>query len=229
MAVHTVLLQQFPLLKPLAPDVLERLAQLASVRAFARREMVLNKGPASQHLCLLLEGSLQAIDFTLEGREVGLYFISLGDYFAELSLIDGQPQAEFVIATSPAQVVLLPAAEIRPVMFGTPALAEAVSHRLAQRLRAQISQRQLLALANPLQRIAAQLQILTAGGATNIRILKAPTHQELAIMVNLTRETVTRTFQVLQAQGVLKRQGEDLLVDGEKLDQVAVKAGGTEK
>jgi len=229
MPVHTVLLQQFPLLKPLAPEVLERLAQHASVRPFARREMVLTKGPAPQHLCLLLEGSLQAVDFTLEGREVGLYFINPGDYFAELSLIDGQPQTEFVIATSPTQVVLLPAAEIRPVMFGTPALAEAVSYRLAQRIRAQISQRQLLSLSNPLQRIAAQLQILTAGGTQNIRILKAPTHQELAIMVNLTRETVTRTFQVLQAQGVLKRQGEDLVVDGEKLDQVAVKAGGTEK
>jgi CRP/FNR family cyclic AMP-dependent transcriptional regulator len=229
MAVHTVLLQQFPLLKPLPPEVLERLAQHASVRAFARREMVLTKGPAPQHLCFLLEGSLQVVDFTLEGREVGLYFIEPGEYFAELSLIDGQPQSEFVIATSPTQVVLLPAAEIRPVMFGTPALAEAVSHRLAQRVRAQISQRQVLALTNPLQRIAAQLQILTAGGTHNIRILKAPTHQELAIMVNLTRETVTRTFQVLQAQGVLKRQGEDLVVDGEKLDQLAIKAGGPEK
>src|SRR5487761_2351066 len=119
MAVHTLLLQLFPLLKTLPSEVLERLAQHASVRPFARREMVLTKGPAPQYLCFLLEGSLQAIDFTLEGREVGLYFINPGDYFAELSLIDGEPQAEFVIATSPTQVVIFPAAEIRPVMFGT--------------------------------------------------------------------------------------------------------------
>lgn len=221
MSVHTLLLQQFPLLKPLSPEVLERLAQHASVRPFARREMVLSKGPAPQYLCFLLEGRLQAIDFTLEGREVGLYFIDPGNYFAELSLIDGQPQPEFVISNSRSQVVLLPAAEIRPVLFATPALAEALSRRLTQRIRVQISQRQVLALTNPLHRIAAQLQILTAGGTQNLRVFKAPTHQELAIMVNLTRETVTRTFQVLLAQGVLKRQGEDLVVDGEKLDQLS--------
>ena len=228
MAVHTLLLQQFSLLKPLPPEVLERLAQHASVRPFAKREMVLTKGPAPQYLCFLQEGRLQAVDFTLEGREVGLYFIEPGDYFAELSLIDGEPQPEFVISIERAQVVLLPAAEIRPVLFAAPLLAEALSRRLAQRIRAQLSQRQVLALTNPLHRIAAQLQILTAGGTQNIRVLKAPTHQELAILVNLTRETVTRTFQVLLAQGVLKREGNDLLVDGQKLDQLSAKGDNKE-
>jgi hypothetical protein len=223
MAVNTLLLQQFPLLKPLSTDILDRLAQNASIRPFAKREMVLTKGPAPQFLCFLLEGRLQSIDFTLEGREVGLYFIDPGDYFAELSLIDGEPQPEFVISTSAAQVVLLPAAEIRPILFATPNLAETLSRRLARRVRYQISQRQVLAVNNPLHRIAAQLQIMTPAGTQNIRILKAPTHQELAIMVNLTRETVTRSFQVLQSQGVLKREGEDLVVDTEKLKHIAEK------
>ncbi len=221
MSVHTLILQQFPLLKPLSPEVLDRLAPHATVRPFAKREMVLTKGPAPQYLCFLLEGRLQAIDFTLEGREVGLYFIEPGNYFAELSLIDGEAQPEFVVATARSQVVLLPSAAIRPILFATPSLAEIISRRLAQRVRSQLSQRQLLSLANPLQRIAAQLQILTASGAQNLRILKAPTHQELAIMVNLTRETVTRTFQVLLAQGVVTRQGEDLVVDTCKLEDVA--------
>ncbi|MDE2344165.1 MAG: winged helix-turn-helix domain-containing protein, partial [Betaproteobacteria bacterium] len=61
------------------------------------------------------------------------------------------------------------------------------------------------------------------GQTRHVFIIRAPTHQELAIMVNLTRETVTRTFQVLQAQGVLSRQGDDLVVDRAKLDQLAAK------
>ena len=224
MSVHALLLQQFPLLKPLPAEALEQLAQHASVHDFAKREMVLAKNTPPRHLGFLQEGRLQVVDFTSDGREVGLYFIEPGNYFAELSLIDGLAQPEFVIATARSQVVLLPAESIRPVLFSNPMLAEAVSRRLAQRVRTQISQRQVLGVASPLHRIAAQLQIMTAGGTHNIRILKAPTHQELAIMVNLTRETVTRSFQVLLAQGVLKRQGEDLVVDGEKLDQVALKA-----
>ena len=233
MAVHTLLLQQFPLLKSLTPEALAHLAPLASVREFAKRGMVLEKGPPAPFLCFLLEGRLQALDFTAEGREVGLYFVEQGDFFGELSLIDGESQPEFIIATGRAQVVVLPGPEIRPVLFSNAQLAETLTRRLAQRVRQQLSQRQILALANPLHRICAQLQIMNsaipegvapaAGQTRHVFIIRAPTHQELAIMVNLTRETVTRTFQVLQSQGVLTRQGDDLVVDRAKLDQLAAK------
>jgi DNA-binding transcriptional regulator YhcF (GntR family) len=46
----------------------------------------------------------------------------------------------------------------------------------------------------------------------------------MAIMVNLTRETVTRAFQVLQSQGALARDGDNLKVDAAKLKQMAEKS-----
>jgi CRP-like cAMP-binding protein len=224
MSAHTLLMHQFSLLRLLSAEALEQIAPLATLRDFAKREMVLTKGPPVPFLCFLMEGRLQAIDFTLDGREVGLYFIEEGDYFGELSLIDGGSQPEFVIATGRARVVLLPGNEIRPILFSSPQLAEALSRRLAQRVRHQLSQRQILSVTNPLHRICAQLQIMinvAPGQPPQQVIIKAPTHQELAIMVNLTRETVTRTFQVLQAQGVLTRQGDELRVDQAKLEKLA--------
>ena len=224
MAVHILLLQQFPLLKSLPAEVLDRLTTLANTRSFAKREVVLQKASVPGDLCFLVEGRLQGIDFTLDGREVGLYFIDPGDYFGELVLIDGQAQPEHVIASSASQVVFVPGSAIRPILFATPSMAEAVCRRLAQRVRGQIVQRQILGLTNPLQRVCAQLESLMQ----NLRIQKAPTHQEIAIMVNLTRETVTRSFQVLLTKGVLAREGEDLLVDAAKLSEIASKgpAGG---
>jgi CRP-like cAMP-binding protein len=44
------------------------------------------------------------------------------------------------------------------------------------------------------------------------QIRYAPTHQEIAIMVNTTRETVTRTMQSLQHTGYVQRDGPHLLV-----------------
>lgn len=225
MAVHPLLLQQFPLLNSLPADQLERLAGQASTQTFAKREVVLPKSSAPRNLCFLVSGRLQAIDFTLDGREVGLYFIDPGDYFAELALIDGQTQPELVISNSASQVVFVPGAEIRPLLFSTPLMAEALCRRLAQRVRIQVNHRQILGLNNPLQRICAHLELLTMGSDGNRRILKAPTHQEIAIMVSLTRETVTRTFQVLQTKGVLTREGEDLLVDTAKLSELSSSRG----
>ena len=136
---------------------------------------------------------------------------------------DGQTQPELVISNSASQVLLVPGAEIRPLLFSTPAMAEVLCRRLVQRVRVQVTHRQILGLTNPLQRSGAHLQLLTMGEESRQRILKAPTHQEIAIMVSLTRETVTRTFQVLQAKGVLTRAGEDLQVDSVQLAELAMR------
>ena len=202
---------------------MERLASQSSTQSFAKREVVLPKASTPRHLCFLVSGRLQAIDFTLDGREVGLYFIDPGDYFAELALIDGETQPELVISNSASQVVFVPGPDVRPLLFSTPSMAEALCRRLTQRVRVQVAHRQILGVTNPLQRICAHLQFLTSGSDDNRRIVKAPTHQEIAIMVSLTRETVTRTFQVLQTRDVLTRDGEDLLVDSARLAELATR------
>jgi CRP-like cAMP-binding protein len=172
----------------------------------------------------LLEGRLQAIDFTLDGREVGLHFIEEGQYFGEISVLDGLPSPEVVIANKKSQVVMVPAREVRGLIFSSPPAVEAITSGLTERIRAQAHQRQILGIISPLQRICALLQNLSKDGKNPEVIANAPTHQEIAIMVNLTRETVTRAFQVLQSQGALARDGDDLKVDTGKLKQLAEKS-----
>ena len=50
------------------------------------------------------------MDFTIDGKEVGLYFIEPGDYCGELGLFDYGPQPEFVIALTSSVVVFVPSA-----------------------------------------------------------------------------------------------------------------------
>ncbi len=224
MAIHPSLLQQFSLMRLFTPDALTALAAYSSTHAFAKREVVLAKDKPSSSLMFLLEGRLQAIDFTMDGREVGLHFIEEGQYFGESSVLDGLPPPEVVIATKKSQVVMVPARDIRSHIFSSPQAIEAITSGLTKRIRDQASQRQILGIISPLQRICALLQNLTKEGKNPSLIANAPTHQEIAIMVNLTRETVTRAFQVLQSQGALARDGDDLKVDAAKLKQLAEKS-----
>ena len=225
MAVHPSLLQQFALMRLFSADALASLAAHSSTHAFAKREMVLSKEKSSPSLMFLLEGRLQAIDFTLDGREVGLHFIEEGQYFGEISVLDGLPSPEVVIANKKSQVVMVPAREVRGLIFANPPAIEAITSGLTERIRSQASLRQILGIISPLQRICALLQNLSKDGKAQEVIANAPTHQEIAIMVNLTRETVTRAFQVLQSQGVLARDGDNLKVDTKKLKQLAEKSG----
>ena len=205
-------------------DALASLAAHSSAHAFLKREVVLSKENSSPSLMFLLEGRLQAIDFTLDGREVGLHFIEEGQYFGEISVLDGLPSPEVVIANKKSQVIMVPAREIRSHIFANPLAIEAITSGLTQRIRDQANQRQILGIISPLQRICALLQNLSKDGKNPEVIANAPTHQEIAIMVNLTRETVTRAFQVLQSQGALARDGDDLKVNTGKLKQLAEKS-----
>jgi len=211
-------LQTIALLKPLDQDALMRLSTRMTERKFARREVVVSKEQTRFELGFLLEGRLQGVDFTLDGRGVGLYFVEPGDYFSELSIIDGQRPAEHVIAAAKSTAVFLDAASARSLIVENPALAQAVMTRLASRVRTASAQRTLLALPNPFQRLCVQLLMLARADQNNAaRLEQTPTHQELALMINASRETVTRAFQVLMLRGMVQRDGDRLLLKRDEL------------
>jgi CRP-like cAMP-binding protein len=222
MAIHPSLLLQFSLLRHLPAPALPEVAALSVLKTFAKREVVLDKNANSGYLYFLLEGQLQATGFTLDGKEVGLYAVAEGEYFGEIAMLDGLPQPEIMLANKKSQVLLVPNAAIRPLILSQPLMTEAITLGLTRRIRQQSEQRQILSINNPLQRVCAQLLLLFRYSqgqpeAMDLErkqsLLNAPTHQELAMMVNLSRETVTRVFQVLQSNGALDRQVDVMLVD----------------
>ena len=160
MLVTPELLSSFPILKPLHHDVLSQLAQQSSVQKFARRGVVLRAGVAEEKVCFLFEGRLQGVDFTIDGREVGLYFVEPGQFCGELGLFDRGPQPEYIIALTPALVVNVPMEALREVMLANPGVVNILGARLAARVRQMTYQRSLLGLPNVAQRVCCQLWLL---------------------------------------------------------------------
>ncbi len=207
------LLSTFPILKPLPHEILSQLAALSSLRKFARRGIVLNAGVREEAICFLFEGRLQGVDFTIDGREVGLYFVEPGDFCGEVGLFDHGPQPEFVIALTAVVSVFVPMESLRGVMLSHPQVFRVMGERLAARLRQMTRQRSLLGLPSISQRVCCQLWMLVKeDGRLPVMISNPPTHMEIAIMLNLSRETVTRVFQTLQTRQIVKRDGASSLL-----------------
>ncbi len=220
MVVTPELLSAFPILKPLPKPVLTQLAEQSALKKFARRGVVLTAGEREDSVCFLFEGRLQGVDFTIDGREVGLYFVEPGDFCGELGLFDDGPHPEYVIALTAAVVVYVPTAALREIMLKTPGVINVLGIKLAQRVRQMTYQRSLLGLPNIAQRVCCQLWLLvpdkakkpledssSATHSNESEIANPPTHMEIAIMLNVSRETVTRVFQTLQNRQIVKRDG----------------------
>ncbi len=213
MPILIPILQGLRLFDSLPLARLAELSQTMTERKVDRREVVVKRGEANGGLGFLIEGRLQTVDFTLDGKEVGIDFVEVGDFFGELSIIDDQSAPEYVIAVAPSRIAMLDRERARELMFSTPAAAEAVARRLAMRMRRAARQRSVLALPSSFQRVCAQLGLLTEQRPDGQAVIQLPpTHQEIAIMVNTSRETVTRTLQFLLGLKIVIRVGPDLVV-----------------
>jgi hypothetical protein len=101
-------LGKLPLLAGVDKETLGKVAAAVTWREVKKREAVLFKGSSGDHLLFLVEGRLQVLDVTESGREIGLNLLTAGDYFGELSIIDGEPRSASVVAMDNSLVALLP-------------------------------------------------------------------------------------------------------------------------
>ena len=211
------LLRTFGLFKALPDSDIEILCSKSVVKRYERRAVILAAGVSENKICMLFEGRLQGIDFTIDGKVVGLYFVEPGDYCGELCVFDSGTQPEHVISLNSSVVVMFSSESIRDVAQRNPAVMLQVGNKLARRIRQMNTQRALLSLPKVSQRVCLQLWLLVAktDSAKTRDIENLPTHMEIAIMLNLRRETITRVFQQLQRRQIVSRVGPNKLVINE--------------
>ncbi len=211
--VITVHLQKIPLLAGVDADTLGRVAAALQLLKVARGAHVLHQGSAGDHLMFLLSGRLQAVDLTEDGREIGLNFLAAGDYFGELSIIDNLPRSASVVACENSLIAVLPRTQALALIYQNPLVAERLFKRMALSIRTAANYRTILGIPNAFQRVYALLNKfakIAPGGL--VVIDKMPTQQEISIMINTSRETVSRAINNLIQKGVVEKDMRRLIV-----------------
>lgn len=211
--VITVHLQKIPLLAGVSPETLSMIGTALQLRTVERGTQVLQKGSSGDHLLFVLSGRLQAVDITEDGREIGLNLLVSGDYFGELSIVDGLPRSASVVALENSLIALLPRTQALALIYHTPLIVERLLKRMASSVRKAADYRTILGIPNASQRVFALLQQfakIAPGGL--VVIDKLPTQQEMAIMVNTSRETVSRAIHILMSRGVVEKDLRRLIV-----------------
>ncbi len=206
-------LAKLPLFNLLPPDRLDALLKHAQFASYAKRAIVLAKGQTTDSLGFLLSGKLQAIGHLPDGQEVGLNIIETGQFFGELLVVDRHPRSASVLAVLPSMILWLPGEVARRMMFDHPPVAEAMMRHFAQVIRRMSDLRAAQALPNAFQRVFALLHYIKEEAPGGIeQIDNMPTHQEISIMVNVSRETVTRAIAALTKTHVVQKDMRRLII-----------------
>jgi len=124
------LLAQVPLFAGLSRRHLKRLAEHADVVTFRDRETIVESGQPGGTFYVMLEGQAKV---ERGGRTLGR--LGPGDFFGEISLLDGGPRTASVVATSPARAIRIFKRSFDKVVSEDPGVASQILAVVARRLR----------------------------------------------------------------------------------------------
>lgn len=206
-------LRQIPLLAHLGVEDMNMVRAELRIKKFARRDTVIQKGSPGDSLMFLLVGKLQVVDVTEDGRVVGLRLLRAGEFFGEIAVINAAPRSASVVALSEALVAFLPSKAALHLFTESPSVASQLLKHLATKIQQDSQFRSILSIHNTAQRIFAFIAMHTVVKPGNLNVVEnLPTHQELANMINTSRETVTRTLLLLTQQGIIQKDLNCLII-----------------
>ncbi|TCZ67061.1 cyclic nucleotide-binding domain-containing protein [Flaviaesturariibacter aridisoli] len=148
------LLRRIPLFEGLAPDELRRLAGYLREEHYVAHRPVFWMNEAGNHLYLIVEGEVQISYTSDEGGEVPLARLGAGDFFGELSLIDGAPHSANARTRSEVRMLRLDRDSFYRFLEQHPHSALTLLRVLSARLRNSTAQQR--GVANPSEQIGAR-------------------------------------------------------------------------
>lgn len=162
------------------------------------------------------EGSVKVTRLSQDGKEVILAMLNKGEFFGEMSLLDGESRSANVIALEKTKVLTLNRKDFLSVLQDYPQIAIQLLKEMAHRLRKSDKQIASLSLSDAEKRIAlCLLRFADEKGIIKngeVKILKIPIQQDIANMAGTSRETVSRALNILEKENFIRRIGRELVI-----------------
>ena len=210
------LLQSVSLFWDLTEEELGYISEKMVSKQYDAGQMILLEASEGEQCFFVTEGSVKITRLSKKGREVILAILSDGDFFGEMSLLDGEFRSANVVALDDTEVLTLNRNDFLLVLKNYPQIAIRLLKEMAHRLRKSDRQIASLSLSDAEKRIAmCILRIADEKGVIKkgqVSIPKIPIQQDIANMSGTSRETVSRTLKLLVKEGFVQRNGKELII-----------------
>jgi CRP/FNR family cyclic AMP-dependent transcriptional regulator len=201
------LIRKVPLFSTLTDSEFSQLAHIFVMRAYRKGQIIFLEEETGNYMYLVLAGKVKVSKAGVGGKETILAIHRTGDFFGEMSLLDGKTAPATVSAMEDAKIISVSGSDFHKYLLHNEKVMLQIINVLCARLR-QVWQTQSLSSSTADARIRMGIYQLAKrhgirdahGTIIDLKI----THQELAEMVGTSRETVTRVLARLKDRGILE-------------------------
>jgi CRP-like cAMP-binding protein len=197
-------------------ETLEKLGKLVITKKYPKDALVFAQNEMGNAMYFIVSGRVRVVLYGENGKEITLTFLDRRDFFGEMSLLDEKPRSANVITTEASNMLILKRSVFFRYIKSHPEMAVSVLIELSRRLRKADDIISNLALLDVYGRVARVLVELSKSDGEETEdgtlIRKRPTQQDIASMVNSSRETVSRVLSEFQRRGLLVIDGKQVIL-----------------
>jgi CRP/FNR family transcriptional regulator, cyclic AMP receptor protein len=199
------------LFQGLPPEILKEATQRLKLRQHPPDKLLLIEEDWGNSVYLIVEGWVKIRTYNYDGKEVTLNILGPGDTFGEMALLLSSPRSTDVLSLTAVLIGSLPADDFLNLVNSSHLVGLNLAKMMAKRLQ-QLNRRLRMREADSVARVVDILLFLAEGqGKSSAMGVEIPmlTHQEIASLSGLSRETVTRAMSKLEKKGVIQRSNRD--------------------
>lgn len=204
-----------PLFRDMEAGLLQPVLDSISIRKVGRGTMLNSPEAPSGRLLLVLTGEIRAYDVTADGRELFLEIIPAGGFDGILSIAGRR--GHFTDALVDSTVAMIGMQALERLVEAQPKIAFNLIGMIVERLERREGHLNAMVLQTPDEQLARLLLALADNlsepSGDRIALDRRVTHQMLADMLGLRRETVTLHLASLRRAGAIDRNGRRIELD----------------
>ena len=203
------LLGHVPVFDTLAPDDLQRVAEVAVPRTFPGHHVIFREGDESDTCYVVRSGHARAVREHPDGRMIALAHFGPGDIFGELAMFDNERRSATVETLDEVAAIAVLGADMRRLLRQHPDIAVKLVISLGRRLREANERLARQSFQTVQSRVAAVLAQLVeqaqaeGAGARDVPI--TATQADLAKLAGSSRESASRFLAVLERAHVISQ------------------------
>lgn len=190
-------------LNTLSESARNELIQSSTLRRFEAGQVVLRKGDPPGALFGVVSGRVRVCAATFSGEELVFTSVLPGEWFGEISILDGEPRTHDSYAVEDSELAVIPNQAIAKLIQADSAVYTALVQLLCSHCRQAFSAIDDFLLYTPAQRLAKLLiGMVDSSAQTLVKLSQA----ELGSLIGVSRQTTNKILSSWEEQAFIRRR-----------------------